>query len=248
MPSPNVVASSHVGPIIINVNDHIIGQSILRNGGWEQDEINLIIKILDYQLKNKERLVFYDVGANIGTHTLSLAKHFGSRIKIRAFEAQRPIFNMLNGTLALNGILSVLTHNVAVSDQTGESIEIKLPDYNAPNNFGGLELIATRRSDNQSMVLATTEVVKTIMLDEFDDPVDFIKMDIEGMEDKALRGAINHFDKDRPLAFIEILKTDRSFVCDFFKNRSYNGFSVGGNLLALPKAANIHMRDVQKLF
>ena len=248
MPSPNIVAYSQDGPIIININDQIIGQSILKTGGWERQEINLIIRIIENQFKNKEQLMFYDVGANIGTHSLALAKHFGPKIKIRAFEAQRPILNMLNGTLALNGILSVVTHNVAVSDKGSETIQIKLPDYTARNNFGGLELMSPQISDNQSMTLSKTEDVKTLILDDFDEPVDFIKMDIEGMEDRALKGATALFKKYNPVAFIEILKTDRLFIFDFFRSRSYQGFEIGGNLLALPENVQIKFNGARQLF
>ncbi|NBU14069.1 MAG: FkbM family methyltransferase [Alphaproteobacteria bacterium] len=248
MPSPNIVVHSQDGPIIININDQIIGQSILKTGGWERQEINLIIRIIENQFKNKEQLIFYDVGANIGTHSLALAKHFGPKIKIRAFEAQRPIFNMLNGTLALNGVLSVITHNVAVSDKGDETIQIRLPDYTARNNFGGLELMAPQLSDNKSMSLSSSEDIKTVTLDDFDEPVDFIKMDIEGMEDRALRGATTLFKKNQPLAFIEILKTDRLFISDFFRSRSYQGFEIGGNLLALPENVQIKFNGARQLF
>ena len=248
MPSPNIVAYSQDGPIIINANDQIIGQSILKTGGWERQEINLIIRIIETQFKSKDQLTVYDVGANIGTHSLALAKRFGSKIKIRAFEAQRPIFNMLNGTLALNGLLSVMTHNVAVSDISNEIIQIRLPDYSAKNNFGGLELMTPQLSDNQSMTLSKSEDIKTIILDDFHESVDFIKIDIEGMEDRALRGATTLFDNNNPVAFVEILKTDRHFIFDFFKSRAYQGFELGGNLLALPKQSELNVTGIKKLF
>jgi len=90
---------------------------------------------------------------------------------------------MLCGTLALNNILSVTAHHKAVSDRAGETITITLPDYNLPNNFGSFELIPPRLSDNQSMTPSVSEIVDTIILDEFDKAVDFIKMDIGGMGD-----------------------------------------------------------------
>jgi len=104
-----------------------------------------------------------------------------------------------------------------VSDRAGETITITLPDYNLTNNFGSFELIPPRLSDNQSMTPSVSEIVDTIILDEFDEAVDFIKMDIEGMEDQALRGAYRLFEKFLPIVFIEILRTDRDFVLDFLK-------------------------------
>ena len=134
---------------------------------------------------------------------------------------------MLCGTLALNNILSVTAHHKAVSDRAGETITITLPDYNLPNNFGSFELIPPRLSDNQSMTPSVSEIVDTIILDEFDEAVDFIKMDIEGMEDQALRGAYRLFEKFLPIVFIEILRTDRDFVLDFLKVVGIGVFKSG---------------------
>ncbi|MBM3637559.1 MAG: FkbM family methyltransferase [Alphaproteobacteria bacterium] len=143
----------------------------------------MLAKLLDILLKNRERILAYDVSANNGIHSLARAQRFGPRIKIRAFEAQRPLYHMLCGTLALNNIPSVTAHHKAVSDRAGETITITLPDYNLPNNFGSFELIPPRLSDNQSMTPSVSEIVDTIILDEFDEAVNFIKMDIGGMED-----------------------------------------------------------------
>ena len=105
-----------------------------------------------------------------------------------------------------------------------------------------------RRSDNQSMTHSYSETIDTIALDDFDESVDFIKIDIEGMEDQALRGAKLVFEKSKPVVFIEILKTDKVFVLDFFKNHNYRGFQVGDNLLALPEHWPIQIQGLHSLF
>jgi hypothetical protein len=115
--SQNVVAYSKHGPIIINSFDRFIGASILKTGGWEEHNIDLLVQMLSLKLQSKQRVRYYDVGANIGTHVLALAKRFGPKIEVRAFEAQPAIFHMLCGTLALNGLLTVSAHLNAVSDE-----------------------------------------------------------------------------------------------------------------------------------
>jgi len=52
-------------------------------------------------------------------------------------------------------------------------------------------------------------------------------MDIEGMEDQALRGAYRLFEKFLPIVFIEILRTDRDFVLDFLKVVGIGVFKSG---------------------
>jgi FkbM family methyltransferase len=176
-------------------------------------------------LANKETVVFYDVGANIGTHTVSLAKIFGNKIAVRSFEAQRQVYDVLCGNVAINGLDNVHVHHAAVSDISNNTMLIDLPDYTLPNNFGGLELIESQRSDNQYMTKTRSETVTTVTIDQFDETVDFLKMDIEGMEHIALQGARTTILTHRPICFVEMWKTDTNAVKQFFKELNYVAYA-----------------------
>lgn len=246
--NPVVVAATAYGPILVNQHDERIGASILHTGYWARDEIALMHGYLQGRLKQRGRLIVYDIGANIGTHALAMARAFGDRITIRAFEAQRYLMNMLCGTLALNNLENVHCHLNAVADVVGEAISLRLPDYGTHNNFGGLELIPPRVSDNQDMIKsARRETVWTTTLDQFDDAVDFIKLDIEGMEDKALRGGERTIDTHRPACLVEIDKTDTEFVLSFFARRAYRGHLIGNNLLAIPSEQDFDAGDALRV-
>jgi len=222
---PNKIVNSTYGPIIINANDQYIGRSVEIYGAWAQDDIDLIKSLLDLLLAKKEKVIFYDVGANIGTHTVSLAKLFGNKIAVRSFEAQRQIYYVLCGNVAINGLDNVHVHHAAVSNVANDSITVDLPDYTLPNNFGGLELIQTERTDNQYMTKTRTETVNTVTIDQFDDAVDFLKLDIEGMEHLALQGAKKTIDTHRPICFVEMWKTDIEAVKKFFKQANYRAYA-----------------------
>ena len=247
MSNSNVLISSDYGPIIINLNDTVIGKHISNHGFWAKDDIELIKQLINFLLTKKDIVTFYDVGANIGTHSLSVGKTFKEKIKIRAFEAQREIFNMLCGTVALNGLSNIYCHNLAVSDQAGK-IKIPRPNYNEINNFGGLELIKPLRSDNESMVIDDFEEVTKVILDNFDETVDFIKMDIEGMEDKAFTGAKLILKNYRPICFVEILKTDVDFLLNIFKEEKYFGFQKNADLILIPSEYQIQINGLIRIF
>ena len=151
MGNPNVLIGSDYGPIIININDFGVGRGVSQSGYWSKDDIDIIKILINSILSKKESCLVYDVGANIGTHSLALSKIFGERIRIRAFEAQREVFNMLCGTVALNGLSNIYCHDVAIGDGKIKSMKIQLPDYGEINNFGGLELMPPVHSDNQRM-------------------------------------------------------------------------------------------------
>jgi FkbM family methyltransferase len=211
--------------MIINANDQYIGRSIEVYKAWAQDDIELIKSLIELLLSNKERVILYDVGANIGTHTVALAKTFGDRILVRSFEAQRQVYYVLCGNVAINGLDNVQAHHAAVSDQSGKTIMIDLPDYTLPNNFGGLELVPAERTDNQYMTKTQSEPVTTVTIDQFGEAVDFLKMDIEGMESIALSGAKKTIRAHRPICFVEMWKTDTEAVKKFFKELNYVAYA-----------------------
>ena len=248
MKNPNAIINSDYGLIIININDTTIGKSISQNGYWAIEDINLIKMLIDIQLQRCNSITFYDVGANIGTHSLALSKCFPEKIKIRAFEAQRQIYNMLCGTVAINGLQNVYCHNIAIGDKDGETLQLNLPDYDSPNNFGGFELIKPLTSDNQDLSKFGAEVVSTIRIDSFDEKVDFIKMDIEGMEDKALSGSVKTIETHRPICFVETMKSDINFIFEFFKSRNYIGFQKEFDLIAIPFEYELNITGINGVF
>ncbi len=246
--SPNLVAHSNYGPIIINTFDVYIGHSVLKTGYWAEDDIELMKQLCSYLLKKKEKIIFYDVGANIGTHSLALAKVFGDKIKVRAFEAQSSIYNMLCGTIALNNLCNVHPHNLAVSETSGETIEIQLPDYTKANNFGGFEVKPPKNSDNHSMKRSgRVEIVQTVNLDSFNESVDFMKMDIEGMEHVAILGATNILKDHRPCLYIEVIKTDRIALLEVLKSNNYVIYAREDDVLCIPAEYDLHVSGLAQI-
>jgi len=234
--------------MIINSNDQYIGRSIELLGSWAKDDIELIESFCSHILVHKPSMTFYDVGANIGSHTIALSKKFGNQITIRAFEAQRQIYYILCGNVAINGLDNVICEHLAVSNTSDKTIDIALPDYNTVNNFGGVELIKPKYSDNQNMIKPNSESVVTCTLDSFDEPVDFIKMDVEGMEHLALVGAKNLLTKYRPICFVEIAKTDKAKVKSIFQNLNYIAYEYNsGDWIFCPSEGDLKMEGIDEV-
>ena len=242
-PNPNVVVQSAFGPIIINVGDRFISRSILDGKFWDEENITLLTRVARLLLRSRQRIRFYDVGANIGTHSLALAKLLGAAVDIRAFEAQPAVFHMLCGTLALNNLHNVSAQMNAVSNTDNEVIRVALPDYNAPNNFGGLELIPPAVSDNADMRMSGRHHdVRTVTIDSFKERVDLIKLDIEGMEMLALRGASRTIDTCRPIVAVEMKKSNASDIRDFFAAREYDVHDATSDSFFSPREMKLKIR------
>lgn len=241
--------NTQFGKIVININDQFIGRSFLNQKYWGLQDIETISKIIEFKCKKKNKIVFYDVGANIGTHSIALSNIFKNKIVIRAFEAQSNIYEMFNQSIKINNLNNIELYHNAVSDKNNEIIRIDLPDYSKHNNFGGLELFKPfQNSDNAQMQKSGIfEDVNSIKLDFFNEEVDFIKIDVEGMENLVLKGSKNLIVNHRPFLFMELLKSKLEDITEFFKDKDYNIYSKGMDAFIIPVESKVNFTGLKKL-
>jgi FkbM family methyltransferase len=120
-----------------------------------------------------------DVGANVGTVTLPLARRTQPCGKVYAFEPQRVIFQHLCANIVLNGLVNVDARPAAVGASAGIT-NVPLLDTTVPANFGGVAL--SGNSDSEQVAVVTIDELKL-------NRCALIKIDVEGMEAEVLRGA-----------------------------------------------------------
>ena len=233
----NVVVNTDYGPVIANRNDTVIGHWIGKDGGWEKDEIELLRWVVSACYGTEPAVDILDVGANIGTHTIAFARFPFGRVTVHAFEAQRIVFQMLAGSVALNSLDNVHCHLAAVSSESGASVEIPAIDYDAPGDFGSFELEPTRNSDFVARIVpGKSERVSTVRLDDLAfEHARLMKIDTEGMENKVFAGAAQTIDRCRPVLFFEYTKTDFEWVRAFLRHHDYRSYYVQRpNVLSVP--------------
>jgi len=167
--------------------DRVIGASIRHYGEWARDEVRLLERFLS------PGDVVVDVGANIGTHAVPLSMVVGPAGQVHAFEPQRLTYQMLCANAALNGLTNIHARQCGLSDAPGEA-HVPMPDLQGGGNFGNFHLEGHRQG----------EPVPVVPLDSLPLPrVRLIKIDVEGMEIKALRGARKLIARDKPVIFVE---------------------------------------------
>lgn len=184
----NRVTKSKNGFLLYNKHDMYIGQSIEKYGEFSELESKLFEQIC------KDKDIVFEVGANIGAHTVNLSKFVRNGF-VFAFEPQRIVFQNLCANLAINSISNVFAFQEAVSDENGR-ILIPECDFTKTNNFGGINIENTK--------LGTS--VNKIKLDNFVDKIDrlkFLKVDVEGMEIGVIKGSKELIKKFKPIIYIE---------------------------------------------
>ncbi len=181
------------GRMLYNQHDIYIGRSLQVYGEFSEGECDLFRQFV------QPGWTIVEMGANIGSHTVPLAKWIGGKGRLYAFEPQRIVFQTLCANIALNDLLNVVAFQQAVGSQSGAII---VPDlnYEKENNFGGLELGRYQQGESVPLVALDALALKACH---------FIKMDIEGMEREAILGAQATIERFRPLLYLENDRQDQ---------------------------------------
>jgi len=149
-----------------------------------------------------------DCGANIGVMTVEWSRMMMGWGTVFAIEAQERVFNALAGNIAINNCFNAHALYAAVGASCGV-ISVPELDPTIPSNFGGLEL---KPRDGGEWIGQHSEVrmdISCVTLDSFNFPrVDFIKLDVEGMEVDALEGAAGLIKRCRPAMMVEYIKNE----------------------------------------
>jgi hypothetical protein len=127
------------------------------------------------------------------------------------------------------------------------TLAIPEPDYCQAASFGSLELKARPRTEYIGQpVNYTAEAlveVRQLTIDCLNlKRLDFIKLDVEGMEPEALAGAATALTQRRPLLLVEHIKTSITTLEQILGRFNYRCFQVGLNLLALPVEDRLNER------
>mmetsp|Transcript_45556 Transcript_45556/g.75413 ORF Transcript_45556/g.75413 Transcript_45556/m.75413 type:complete len:272 (+) Transcript_45556:60-875(+) len=144
--------------------------------------------------------VVLDVGANVGTHTMFLARHLARQVW--AFEPQRQIFQRLVTHTLLNGLTNVWPLNVALAHQQKPMQMIK------EQTDSSKKLVDRTEEDVLDLDGVDTEIVMALSLDEVwsaqgKPRVALVKVDVDGNEISMLKGANKMLQTMRPIIFYQ---------------------------------------------
>ena len=104
------------GTFLYHENDRYIGKSLSEYGEWSEGEVELIKKIVS----NNENII--EIGSNIGTHTIPLAKHVSNGGQILSFEPQSQNHELLMENIFHNNIKNVTLSKIAISSKEGRHL------------------------------------------------------------------------------------------------------------------------------
>ena len=180
--------------VFVDLADHAIGLNIIREQ-FEQAELAFAIRSV------KPGSVAVDGGAHVGLYALHMAQAAGPTGHVYAFEPFPGNADLLEASIAENGFRDRLTLARAALGATPARAEMNYAPHTL--NSGGAFLIPDAGPGLAGHERLTVEVraLDTIDLRR---PVSFIKLDVEGAEPQALRGAARLLAEDRPVLLCEV--------------------------------------------
>jgi FkbM family methyltransferase len=160
--------------------------------------------------------VALDVGANIGSYTRLLARLADEVI---AMEPVPETFGHLRFNLRSLGLRNVRLLDAAASDRDRQ-VMMEVPRYRR-----GPEAMTDARVVEQPTKTSRHFTVTAMRIDSLNlNRLDFIKMDVEGHELQAVRGALETIKRFRPAMIIESVFADGDWLYPILEPLGYRGF------------------------
>ena len=178
----------------VDTSDLGLSSHLLTMGYWEMWHTEVIARLV------KPGMVAVDIGANLGYFTLLMAELVGPTGRVHAVEPNAAIAERLRRSVYVNGFTSWTTvHELALADKAGEA---------------GLIIPADDPKNGQVVRARNPLSSARIALDRFDAipgllEADFIKIDVEGAEEKVWQGMGGLLESGRSLTMVLEFVADR---------------------------------------
>ena len=170
----------------------------------KEEIVNMTIRedeIIEY-FTPKQGDIVVDIGANIGRYTIIASKRVGTNGKVVAIEAHPGNFEMLNRNIKLNRLTNVIPLNYAAYSKETK-VKLYVPDeesgytiYHTLMERTGKKFVEVDAITLDYLLLQLNGIREGIV------EVNWIKIDVEGVEFEVLKGATNVLSKSKDIALL----------------------------------------------
>ena len=181
--------------LVIFSFDHI-GITINLEGRYENAQLDLVERVIVDKIRGSKDTVALDIGANIGNHSLFFSNYFN---KVYSFEPNPITYDVLSINCKYSAPKkNVIPYNFGLSDD-----EKELPFMIDRSNIGGSKIQNLDDVTNCGEIINVQ--VKQVDQIEFlqNERISLVKIDVEGHELNALKGAKKIINSNKPIILFE---------------------------------------------
>jgi FkbM family methyltransferase len=212
--------------------EDVVANAIIANEVFEKEVVELAYKYI------KEDTAVLDVGSNFGQMSVLFSQKTGNKGKVYAFDADDFIYKILVKNIAANNKTDKIIPTFgAIHNVENETLYFPVQNFERFGAYGsyGIDYNSTKGRE-----------VKSITIDSLNiqEPVSFMKIDIQGGDLQAMQGAIKTIQKNQmPILFEYEYHFEDEYnlnfqeYVDFVKEIGYVFKKVinGHNYLIVPK-------------
>jgi FkbM family methyltransferase len=209
--------------LVLNPENGLLDKNIYINGPYEGDILNEFMKVI------KSGDTCLDVGANIGHHSIFLAKLVGETGKVVAFEPIQRLADQIKNSAKENNLENLKVIVSALGEKNYDTV-IHINKY----VIGSSSLLPTRYGTDVEKINIKVSKLDDIFSNLNIQKIDFIKIDVEGYEWFVLDGGRETIAAHRPKIVIEYSPeyyrqndvTHMDKIIDFLRENNYSIYDI----------------------
>ena len=176
------------GDFSVPDRNDLIFNALREYGEWGQEELDMLSRFV------RPGDTVLDIGGFIGTHARAFSQMVGAQGIVHTFEPNERIYCELFTNAQLAPYSNIKTYQIALGFRKQKRF---LLQGDLIGNLGASQIIEDDRG-------ASTTVIEEESLDDLDfSCIDFIKVDVEGMERNVVIGGIRAIRQHAPVVFLE---------------------------------------------
>jgi FkbM family methyltransferase len=181
---------------------HYIDWMVFCYGSAAMSEVTLLREIVTaIRLRDSGPVLFLDIGANAGHHTLFMAPHVDQVI---AFEPYPPLQTQIQAKLALNRLTNVELMPFGLGEK-----DVVLDYYPGGGNSGVGTFLPDQDAMRASPVKLQIRNGDSLLEQLGAGPLTVLKVDVEGFEASVFRGLSRRIQHDQPVILTELSDESR---------------------------------------
>jgi len=170
------------------------GMNYGNGGNFNESGELYVLEYINEKLKDEKSLTIFDVGGNVGNYSKALSEVFKNNATIHSFEPSKRTYEIFLETT--KNIQCIIPNNFGLSDIENNQLLYTNKDGS------GLASVYQRKLDHFGISMDKSEEIKLSTIDLYCkknniDRINFLKLDIEGHELNALKGAKEMIENKR---------------------------------------------------
>ncbi len=211
----------------------VLAKPLLIKAGFEEAERKIIKGFV------KPGMIVFDIGANIGLYTTIMAKQAKDEGHVFSFEPYSSTGDYLKYNVSLNELNNVTVEEIALTDTDGRQDFFIFPEGEDVYNSLGAQKRDVEKTKAEKKIQVQVSKLDSYCKKNKIEKIDFIKLDVEGAEEKVFEGGREVFKAMNPIIITEIYENS-AIQCGCSGIRMLKNFSqIGYCIYSIDEKSNL---------